>query len=246
MSGQLHWLGASPDAPFPHPSAALVEPDGLLAAGGDLSSTRLLAAYRVGIFPWFSEGQPPLWWSPDPRAVFMTRELRPSRRFARSLRSCRWTVRADTAFTEVMATCAHIPRAGQGGTWITAGMLDSYAALHAAGHAHSVEVFDGEALVGGVYGVATGRMFFGESMFSRRSGASKVALLGLAATLRSWGWPLIDAQVSNPHLLSLGAELWPRERFLAAVEALVAEPGVPGSWTGPAGEFAASTLATRD
>lgn len=245
MSGlSLPWLDASPDAPFPPADTALREPDGLLAAGGDLTLPRLLNAYRHGIFPWFSEGQPPLWWCPDPRAVFLTDGVATSRRFRRGLRGSTWTVRADTAFGRVIATCARIPRRGQAGTWITDAMLDAYVALHEAGHAHSFEAFDGDRLVGGVYGVAIGRLFFAESMFSSRPDGSKVALAALAAVLHGWGWPLIDAQVGNDHLDSLGARMWPRDRFLSEVARLTREDGLVGPWTAAVGELPASRLAS--
>ena len=245
MSGLLRLprLGTEPDSPFPPVSMALREPDGLLAFGGDLSPQRLLNAYRHGIFPWYSEGEPLLWWSPDPRTVFRTDRVRLSTRMRRTLRGASWRVRADTAFAEVVAACAGMPRPGQHGTWITAAMQAAYVELHRLGHAHSVEVYDGETLVGGIYGVAIGRMFFGESMFSGRSGGSKVALAGLAARLHEWGWPLIDAQVDNPHLRSLGAESWPRDRFLAQVAALVEAAAAPGSWAGTFGDLSASWLA---
>ncbi|MCW0458220.1 leucyl/phenylalanyl-tRNA--protein transferase [Xanthomonas sacchari] len=236
-------LAADPAAPFPPPSSALREPDGLLAVGGDLSPTRLLAAYAQGIFPWYSDGEPILWWSPDPRTVFRSDGLRLSSRFRRSLRHCPWTVRADTAFAQVIDACAQLPRRGQDGTWITVPMRDAYLALHQAGHAHSVEVFDGDELVGGIYGVARGRMFFGESMFSARSGGSKVALAALARRLHGWGWPLIDAQVENDHLLSLGAERWPRARFLDTIAPLVAATAETAPWTLRFGTLAAAELA---
>ncbi|MGY3264831.1 leucyl/phenylalanyl-tRNA--protein transferase [Lysobacter sp. HA35] len=240
---RIPWLDDEPDAPFPDPSTALRDPDGLLAIGGDLDPRRLLAAYRAGIFPWFSEGEPPLWWSPDPRMVFRTHRVATSRRFRRGLRSCDWTVRADTVFEAVIDRCATIPRAGQPGTWITSGMRDAYVELHRLGHAHSVEAWDGDALVGGIYGVAVGRMFFGESMFSARTGGSKVSIAGLTHRLHEWGWPLLDAQVENPHLLSLGAERWPRPDFLTAVSGLVESPGREGSWTEPFGDLPARELA---
>ncbi|KAF1722733.1 leucyl/phenylalanyl-tRNA--protein transferase [Pseudoxanthomonas wuyuanensis] len=236
-------LPPDPDAPFPSPEHALRDPDGLLAIGGDLSPQRLLNAYRAGIFPWFSEGQPPLWWSPDPRIVFRTDGVHLSSRFRRWLRGCDWRIRADSAFADVVAACAHSPRPGQDGTWITAGMQRAYCELHRLGYAHSVEVFDGERLVGGIYGVAIGRMFFGESMFSAASGGSKTALSALARRLAGWGWPLIDAQVENPHLLSLGAESWPRSRFLAETRALVGQPAPVGAWTRSFGTMAAKELA---
>ncbi len=237
-------LPDDPLAPFPDASLALRDPDGLLAMGGDLSPGRLLNAYRHGIFPWFSTDQPILWWSPDPRTVFRTDHVRLSSRFRRQLRHSHWTVRADTVFERVIAACAEIPRGGQRGTWITADMRAAYCRLHRLGHAHSVEVFDGEHLAGGIYGVAIGRMFFGESMFSAQTGGSKVALAALAHRLHAWGWPLLDAQVENDHLLSLGAELWPRPRFLAVIATLVAQPGPAGAWTERFGEMAARELAS--
>lgn len=232
MTLRLPWLSLDPAAPFPPVSSALREPNGLLAAGGDLQPQRLLNAYRQGIFPWFSEGEPILWWSPAPRAVFRTDRVHLSRRDRRTLRGLGWTARADTRFVDVIRHCAHMPRPGQDGTWITDAMQAAYRELHRLGHAHSVEVFDGDgALVGGIYGVAVGRMFYGESMVSLASGGSKAALAALAHRLRDWGFPLIDAQVENPHLLRLGAEIWPRARFMAAINTLTTEPGRVGSWT---------------
>lgn len=237
-------LGARADAPFPDPGTALREPDGLLAFGGDLSTTRLANAYRSGIFPWYSEGQPILWWSPDPRTVFRTDRVHLASRFRRTLRHSRWRVRADTAFDAVVAACANAPRRGQRGTWIDAEMRRAYGRLHATGLAHSVEVFDSDdRLVGGMYGVAIGAMFFGESMFSAASGGSKVALAALALRLRQWGWPLIDAQVDNAHLRRMGAESWPRTRFLGEVRELVARPGREGPWTQAFGDLPAAALA---
>jgi len=235
-------LGAEPDAPFPPAERALREPDGLLAAGGDLSPTRLLNAYRRGIFPWYSPGQPILWWSPDPRMVFATNGVRLPSKFRRQLRHSAWTLRADTAFDEVIAACSRMPRPGQDGTWITGEMLAAYRELHRLGHAHSVEVFEGDALIGGIYGVAIGRMFFGESMFSAESGGSKVALAGLARALHDWGWPWIDAQVANPHLEFLGAQLMPRREFLAQVDIWAARPDAM-DWTARFGEMPARSLA---
>lgn len=236
-------LSPDPDAPFPAVRRALREPDGLLAAGGDLSPIRLLNAYGHGIFPWFGEGQPILWWSPDPRMVFDTPSFELPSRFRRRLRKSAWTLRADTAFAEVITACATVPRAGQDGTWITADMVAAYVELHRLGHAHSIEVFAGDSLVGGIYGVAIGRMFFGESMFSAESGGSKVALAGLANLLRQWDWPLIDAQVENEHLLSLGARRLPREQFMSQVEALTVLEGRPGPWTRHVPDWPASALA---
>jgi len=243
MTLRLPLLPTDPRAPFPDPRAALRVPDGLLAMGGDLSPPRLLNAYRHGIFPWYSEGEPLLWWCPDPRTVFRTDAVRLSARFRRSLRKSDWIVRADTAFADVIDACANLPRGGQVGTWITGEMRDAYLELHRLGHAHSIEVFDAQRLVGGLYGVAIGGMFFGESMVSIRSGGSKIALAALCARLHQWGWPLLDAQVENPHLLSLGAERWPRERFLGAIAELVAKPGKRGAWSTAFGEYPARRLA---
>jgi len=236
-------LPPEPDAPFPPVERALRQPDGLLAVGGDLSPQRLLNAYRHGIFPWYSQGQPILWWSPDPRTMFATDGVRLGSKFRRSLRRSEWEVRADTAFAQVIGACAESPRPGQAGTWITSEMRAAYERMHELGHAHSFEVFDGGRLVGGIYGIAIGRMFFGESMFSAVSGGSKVALAALAFHLHDWGFPLIDAQVENDHLLSLGAELWPRARFLGAVAELTAQPGIVAPWTDRVGRWPASRLA---
>ncbi|GAA0703843.1 leucyl/phenylalanyl-tRNA--protein transferase [Dokdonella soli] len=219
---------ARPDA-FPPVETALDEPDGLLAAGGDLSSARLLAAYRRGIFPWYSGDQPILWWSPAMRTVFDTANIHVPHRLARWLRGCDWEIRADSAFAEVMRACA-APRARERGTWITDDMLAAYQRLHTLGHAHSVEAWDGERLVGGIYGVAIGRMFYGESMFSAATNGSKVALLALCHALHEWDFPLLDAQVASDHLLTLGALEMPRAAFCREVSRLTAEPGIVGSW----------------
>jgi leucyl/phenylalanyl-tRNA--protein transferase len=227
---------------FPPLEDALREPDGLLAAGGDLSTERLLAAYRLGIFPWYSRGQPILWWSPDPRTVFETQRMHVPRRFARFLRTCDWTLASDTAFEAVVRACA-APRARQRGTWLDPDMRKAYQRLHALGHAHSVEAWDGDALAGGIYGVAIGRMFFGESMFSAADNGSKVALLALARALRDWGCPLLDAQVASPHLFTLGAREIGRSDFSARVAALTAEPGVVGAWRDAFARLAPADLA---
>jgi leucyl/phenylalanyl-tRNA--protein transferase len=216
--------------PFPSVEGALREPDGLLAAGGDLSPARLLDAYRHGIFPWYSDGEPILWWSPDPRMVFDTGNVHVASRLQRWLRQCAWTIRADTAFAEVVRACA-APRKGHRGTWITPAMFDAYMRLHQLGHAHSVQVHDvDEQLVGGIYGISIGRMFFGESMFSGMTNGSKVALIALCRGLRHWGYPLLDAQVASSHLETLGAFQMPRARFVAHVERAAAERGMTGSW----------------
>ena len=213
---------------FPDPRDALADPNGLLAFGGDLSPQRLVAAYTRGIFPWYSEGDPLLWWSPDPRCVFATDAVHRSHSLAKFLRKCTWQWSMNGAFDEVMHECA-APREDQQGTWITPDMITAYTNLHLLGYAHSLEVWDGDTLVGGLYGVAIGRMFSAESMFSRRTNASKVALHALAQTLHERGFPLIDAQVSNPHLLRMGAHEMPRARFLAKLARLATEP-VPQDW----------------
>lgn len=241
-------LDADPGAPFPPVAHALREPDGLLAVGGDLHPQRLLNAYRRGIFPWFSDGQPPLWWSPDPRAVFDTDRVHLSRRFRRTLARSDWQVRFDTRFEAVIRTCAQIPRQDPNGrlvvsTWITRDMLAAYVQLHRLGHAHSVEVVDGTRLVGGLYGVALGQMFFAESMFSTGSGGSKVALAALAWLLRGWHWPLIDTQMTSPHLRSLGARELPRAAFIAHLDHACTAPGRVGNWAALAPSLAACDLA---
>ena len=227
---------------FPPPE--LAEPDGLLAVGGDLRPRRLLTAYAMGIFPWYSEGQPILWHSPDPRFVLEASHAHVPRSLEKRMRRGEYEIRFDTAFTDVVQACARVPRPGQRGTWITSDMREAYAAMHRLGHAHSVEVYDGERLVGGLYGMAVGRMFFGESMFSAESGASKVALASLARALHDWGWPLLDAQVDNDHLQRLGVELWPRSRFQQAIAPLVCADEPRGPWTDRFGECAARALAS--
>lgn len=214
------WIPA--DAPadaFPPVEVALRQPDGLLAVGGDLSRERLLAAYRRGIFPWYSEDQPILWWSPDPRAVIFADSLHLSRRLRRRLRQQPFEITWNRVFEDVVSGCA-APRRDGAGTWITAEMHAAYVHLHRAGHAQSVECWRDAALVGGVYGVAIGSVFFGESMFSRESDASKAAL---QAVVRR-GFRLIDCQVPNPHLERLGATLLPRGRFIDLVAELTALP----------------------
>lgn len=214
----IPWLDASTD--FPPADRALREPNGLLAAGGDLSAPRLLDAYRHGIFPWFNADDPLLWWSPDPRMVLVPGEFRISHSLRKTLHRQPFEVRFDTAFESVMRACA-APRDGQAGSWIHDDMIAAYCALHALGYAHSVESWQGGQLVGGLYGVAIGRMFYGESMFSRVSDASKVALAHLARQLERWDFGLIDCQMNTPHLAALGAREIPRAAFLARVQELV-------------------------
>lgn len=214
----IPWLTEEPI--FPPVELALQSPNGLLAAGGDLSAARLLAAYRLGIFPWFSPGDPILWWSPDPRTVLVPEEFRVSRSLAKILRQHRHEVRFDTAFEQVMRACA-APRDGQPGTWINEDMITAYVALHHAGIAHSVEVWIDGRLAGGLYGIAIGRMFYGESMFSAASNASKIALAHLARQLDRWDFGMIDCQMYTAHLASLGARKIPRAEFIARLQDLI-------------------------
>lgn len=223
----IHWLAEAPD--FPPVEQALREPNGLLAAGGSLAPEWLLAAYRRGIFPWYCAGEPILWWSPDPRLVLVPSQIRISRSLRRTLARHRFEVRFDTAFAQVVAACAQ-PRGASGGTWITAEMQAAYVRMHELGHAHSVESwYDGE-LVGGLYGIALGRAFFGESMFSRQSDASKVALAHLARYLESADFGVIDCQMTTPHLLSLGATEVPRAAFCRQLAMLTDDALTPGRW----------------
>jgi leucyl/phenylalanyl-tRNA--protein transferase len=225
----IPWLES--DTPFPPLRSALKHPNGLLAAGGELSPERLLDAYRHGIFPWFSKGDPILWWSPDPRMVLFPGELKISRSLAKTLRNRRYEVRFDYGFDAVVAECA-APRESEPGTWISGDMLAAYGNLHRLGHAHSVETWiDGE-LAGGLYGVALGGAFFGESMFSRVRDASKIALVALVAHLKSGAFGLIDCQMRTRHLESLGAREIPRRRFAQLIEELIHYPRPPGSWSG--------------
>lgn len=230
----IPWLRR--DDPFPPVAAALAEPagpNGLLAAGADLSLPRLLAAYRLGIFPWFNPGEPILWWSPDPRMVLFSGEFRCARSLKKRLCRADYEVRVDTSFPAVMQACA-APRKGQRGTWISPGMVAAYTALHEAGYGHSFETWmqgeTGPELVGGLYGVALGRVFFGESMFSRRTDASKIALAHLVAELAARGFQLIDCQMSTPHLASLGAREIPRRTFSALLERFTALETPAGKW----------------
>lgn len=213
---------------FPDPAGALADPNGLLAFGGDLSPQRLVAAYAHGIFPWYSEGDPLLWWSPDPRCVFATAGVHVSHSLSKFIHKSTWQWSMDRAFVDVMRGCAAL-RDGYPGTWITPDMLTAYTNLHLLGHAHSLEIWDGETLIGGTYGIAVGRMFSAESMYSRRTNASKVALHALAHTLRARGFPWIDAQVPNPHLLRMGARTMPRSQFLAELARLTVQPE-PSDW----------------
>jgi len=229
------WLDPDdPDAGFPEVDRALREPDGLLAIGGDLSVPRLLQAYRQGIFPWYGPGQPILWWSPDPRLVLRPGNLRISRSLARTLRKAVIKVTLDTDFAAVVRACA-APREAASGTWIGAEMQAAYTDLHRQGYAHSVECWHEGRLVGGLYGVSIGRVFFGESMFTRMSDASKVALVHLVRQLDHWDFPLIDCQVYTRHLEGLGATSMSRQEFTRILGQACALPPPPGPWAFEAG-----------
>jgi leucyl/phenylalanyl-tRNA--protein transferase len=213
---------------FPPPDHA--ESDGLLAVGGDLSSERLLLAYRLGIFPWYEQGQPILWWSPDPRLVMEPRDFHLSKRLSRKLRQGRFRVTFDRSFASVILACATAPRRDQDGTWITTEMQQAYNRLHDLGYAHSAECWLEGNLVGGIYGVSLGRCFFGESMFSYESDASKAAMAVLVRHLAGWGIQMLDAQVTSRHLISLGAKEWPRKVFLERLSAALKFPTLKGKW----------------
>ncbi|MBZ0096643.1 MAG: leucyl/phenylalanyl-tRNA--protein transferase [Sulfuricella sp.] len=223
----IPWLDT--DTPFPPLDSALREPNGLLAAGGDLSPQRLIEAYRRGIFPWFNPGEPVLWWSPDPRMVLFPGELKVSRSLRKALKNRDYEIRADTAFRQVMEACA-APRDGHGGTWITPAMISAYTELHRQGLAHSVETWMEGKLVGGLYGVSLGRMFYGESMFSLATDASKIAFVHLVRQLERWGFGMIDCQMKTAHLASLGAREIPRAEFSQKLSELVNFPGINAAW----------------
>lgn len=206
-----------PASPFPPLKQALNEPDGLLAAGGDLSAERLLNAYQHGIFPWFNENEPILWWSPDPRCVLYPDKLNISRSLRKTLKKNIFEIRMNTAFAEVLKACA-APRAQQAGTWITDDMFNAYVNMHKLGYAHSVECWQDNKLVGGLYGMTIGQVFFGESMFSKQSDASKVALVHLCEHLTRHDFKLIDSQVHTPHMESMGAEMIDRKEFAQLIK----------------------------
>ena len=216
------------DLSFPSPE--LATRDGLLAVGGDLSTERLLLAYAHGIFPWFGAGDPLLWWSPDPRLVLSPAAFHVSRSLRRVHHQRRFTLTLDRNFVEVIEACAATPRDGQHGTWITSEMESAYIRLHKQGYAHSVEVWEGQWLVGGLYGVSLGQCFFGESMFSREANSSKLALWALCVQVRRWQFPLIDCQVRTEHLASLGAHELPRKRFLHLLSEALKADTRKGNW----------------
>jgi leucyl/phenylalanyl-tRNA--protein transferase len=224
----IPWLGDSAD--FPDVATALTEPNGLVAAGGGLSPEWLLAAYRRGLFPWFNKGDPILWWSPDPRLVLFPNEIRIHRSLRRILRQPRFEVRVDSDFPAVIAACA-APREPGGGTWILPVMQTAYCRMFELGHAHSIECWLEGRLVGGLYGMALGRVFFGESMFSLEADASKVALVHLTRLLMAKNFAVIDCQMSTPHLRSMGAREFPRSEFCAKLDHWTATIEPPGHWS---------------
>ena len=224
----IPWLHG--DEPFPPVTKALRSPNGLLCAGGDLEPGRLVDAYRHGIFPWFSEGDPILWWSPDPRMVLYPAELRISRSLKKTLARGTYETRVDTAFRAVIEACS-APRDGHAGTWIVPEMIEAYTRLHELGHAHSVESWQDGELMGGLYGVALGKVFFGESMFARAPDASKVALAGLVERLRGGGYRVIDCQQATAHLASLGAREIPRRAFAQLLQESIQYPPRGERWS---------------
>lgn len=227
---RLTWL--APGDPFPPTNAALADPEGLLAAGADLSPSTLLKAYRQGIFPWYSDEQPILWWSPDPRLVLFPGDFHLSRSLVKTLRTKSFRFSLDHAFPEVIRACAHTPRFGQPGTWLTDEMIGAYDRLHELGHAHSVEVWQDDELVGGLYGIGMGHVFFGESMFSHVTDASKCALALLCALRKELSLKMIDCQVESAHLVSLGACTLSRTDFEHRLKNLV-QSEEPAHWHQP-------------
>lgn len=225
----VHWLATDQVEIFPPLSTALLEPNGLLAIGGDLSPQRLISAYRNGIFPWFNDEDPILWWSPDPRMVLFPNELSISRSLHKALKKHQYEIRADVSFREVMQACAK-PRKSQVGTWITDEMIDAYTVLHQMGVAHSVEMWMNNVLVGGLYGIALGKMFYGESMFSRVNDASKITFVHLVKQLEIWEFGMIDCQMKTRHLASLGAREIPRDEFVLRLNKLIDVPSRLAAW----------------
>lgn len=227
---RLHWLDPrNPQQPFPPAHLAMRDPNGLLAIGGDLSPTRLLRAYSLGIFPWYNPDEPILWWCPDPRTVLWPDGLKITRSYRKAIARADYAVTLDLALDAVMDACAG-PRARSRGTWLGGDMKQAYATLHREGYCHSVEVWRQGELIGGLYGIALGRVFFGESMFSHADNGSKIALWWLCEQLRAWNFRMIDCQISSAHLLSLGAQDLPRDDFLRLQRPAASEPGRVGLW----------------
>ncbi|MGD9081391.1 MAG: leucyl/phenylalanyl-tRNA--protein transferase [Desulfobacterales bacterium] len=213
------------------PSPQLARKEGLLAVGGDLSQDRLLLAYRMGIFPWYTEDEPIMWWSPDPRLVLYPSELRVSRSLKKTIKKQTFRLTVDESFESVINACAHSRTKADEGTWIVGEMITAYCRLHESGLAHSVEVWQSGSLVGGLYGVSLGKCFFGESMFTLISNASKVALVALVQHLQTLGFHFVDCQISTPHLLSFGAQEIPRTQFLKELEQALESPTLKGKWS---------------
>ncbi len=226
----LQWLEPQSNSHFPAVETTLDEPEGLLAAGGDLSNQRLINAYKNGIFPWYSPGEPILWWSPNPRFVLIPQQIKISRSLGKNVRNNSFEIRMDTAFEEVVSICASQPRKDQPGTWITDEMRQAYINMHHAGHAHCVECWNGDELVGGLYGIHTGQVFCGESMFSRQSNASKIALVHLCQFLHLQGFKLIDSQVYTEHLERLGAKMIPRSEYIDILQQ-AHSVDMPNNWS---------------
>ncbi|GAB5498263.1 MAG: leucyl/phenylalanyl-tRNA--protein transferase [Pseudohongiellaceae bacterium] len=225
----IPWLSPDDNIAFPPVELALDDPNGLLAAGGLLTRDWLLAAYRRGIFPWYEQGDPILWWSPDPRLVLIPDQVHLSRSLRKLIKKQPYVLTLDQSFPEVISACS-APRDGSDGTWITPAMQQAYCDLHDHGDAHSVEVWDGDQLVGGLYGVAVGRMFYGESMFSAQTNTSKIAVVYLALQLQQWDFAMIDCQVKTAHLQSMGAKEISRREFLRCVQRNVTINGLKGPW----------------
>lgn len=224
----IPWIAGTDD--FPPLELAFTEPNGLLCAGGDLSPQRILQAYRHGIFPWYSKGEPILWWSPNPRMVLVPSEFRISHSLRKTLRKGNYCIKLDDDFPAIIRACAKAPRKGQSGTWITTEMQSAYSTLFELGYAHSVGVYIDDKLAGGLYGLAIGKMFYGESMFSHATDASKIAVAHLAHFLETQGFGLIDCQMNTPHLASLGACEIPRRQFIARLRELITLPPLSGRW----------------
>ncbi len=225
----IYLLASDPDTPFPDIELAEIEPNGLLAVGGDLSATRLLNAYRSGIFPWYNEDQPILWWSPNPRTVFFPNQLKISRSLRKTVKRAHYTATFDHAFSDVIYACSE-PRNLEEGTWLNREMMQAYNELHQLGHAHSVEIWQDDNLVGGLYGISIGHVFYGESMFSRVNNASKLALIHLANKLAEWEHKMIDCQVHSEHLVTLGAIEISRQSFKKNLHRWCDLPHQQGSW----------------